>query len=265
MDTRFWGPSGWRLLHMIAESPFANRSRIFWEMLPFVLPCKFCRASLSGYYELLPIPRKQEDFSEWLYKIHNLVNQKLRDQGQSLPPDPPYSAVKQHYTELLEIGCTKTEFPGWNFLFCITDNHPDTSPSKPMPDAPQSSQSQPISLIERNKYNLLTSKERKVALKKFWQHVSLVLPFEEWQDSWKAHAGPLTKVVINRRSALQWLWKIKCGMESDLKQISSVSFHGLCKKIATHRSGCSTSTRAKTCRKTQNGSGQRKTRRNNQR
>jgi hypothetical protein len=261
MDTRFWGPSGWRLLHMIAESPFANKSKTFWEMLPFVLPCKFCRWSLSGYYELLPIPNKQEEYSEWLYKIHNLVNQKLRDQGQSVQPDPPYSAVKQYYEDLLKIGCSKTEFPGWTFLFCIADNHPDTSPSKPMPDAPATP---PINLVERNKYNLLTPKERKVALKKFWQTIPYILPFEEWQNSWKNHVGPLSKSTINRRSALQWLWKIKCGMESDLKQISNVSFYGLCKKIATHRSGCSTSTRAKTCRRTQKNA-ERKTRRNNQR
>ncbi len=259
MDTRFWGPSGWRLLHMIAEGPNASKNRTFWEMLPFVLPCKFCRASLTDYYKATPIPKQQQDYQQWLYTIHNLVNQKLREQGQTLPPDPSYEAVKTHYSQLLKVGCSKAEFPGWSFLFCIADNHPTSSPSKPMPDTPTNP---PTSLVERNKYNLLTPTERKNALKHFWNSISDVLPFPEWTESWKRHAGSVTAAVKNRRAALAWLWKIRCGMDTDLNKIRTVYFHGLCKQIATHRSGCSKSTRAKTCRRLPNAAsgGARKTR-----
>lgn len=262
MDTRFWGPSGWRLLHMIAASSRANKSRAFWESLPFVLPCKFCRTSLTSYYEILPIPSKQEDFSEWIYKIHNLVNQKLRDQGQTLPPDPTFEAVNKRYTELLTQGCSRAEFPGWDFLFSVADCHPGSTPSTPMPDIPVPP---PKSLIEKNKYNLLTPKERKEQLQKFWKSLPDVLPFEEWSVSWKSHVGSLQKATLTRRSAMCWLYKIRCGMEKDLQKISKVNFYGLCKKIATHRSGCSKSTRAKTCRKMVGGKHSRKTRRNKQR
>lgn len=265
MDTKFWGPSGWRLLHLVAASAKKDQTD-FWETLPFVLPCKFCRASLTDYYKDLPIPKKGYD--SWLYKIHNKVNKKLRDQGQTLPPDPTQEAVLERYKQMLEQGCTKTYFPGWDFLFCIADNHPSSSPSAPMPDTPDDfkKKTSDLSLEEKNRYNLLTIKERKEALKRFWSLIPDILPFEEWRQSWLKYAGPLNKAVSNRKSALSWLWKIRCGFEADLNQMSSNTFYGLCKQIANYRSGCSTSKRAKTCRKlkAQKG-GARKTRRTKQR
>jgi hypothetical protein len=262
MDTKFWGPSGWRLLHLIAAGPHTASNRTFWELLPFVLPCKFCRASLTEYYEQHPIPSKTADFAPWLYVIHNCVNKKLRDQGQNVPPDPPKKEVLAHYEEHIQQGCTKTYFPGWDFLFCIADNHPDASPSVPMPDTPEQ---HPTTLKERNRWNLLTAKERKSALRRFWLSLPDVLPFEEWRQSWHKHAGSVRIAVSSRRSALSWLWKIRCGMEADLQQLSNLDFHGLCKQIKTHRSGCSTSKRAKTCRAIRGGKRGRKTRRLKQR
>jgi hypothetical protein len=246
MDTRAWGPSGWALLHLIASSPFAGENKRFWELLPFVLPCKFCRASLTDYYEIYPIPEKGEAFDIWLYKIHNCVNKKLRDQGQRLDPDPPMESVLKRYSDLLEQGCTKTQFPGWEFLFCIADNHPGSSPSVPMPDVPKIL---PTTLKEKNRYNLLRASERKIILKEFWKTIGDVLPFEEWRISWKKYAGPVTRTVESRKSALSWLWKIRCGLDKDLRQMHTDTFHGLCKTIANYRSGCSTSKTAKTCRR----------------
>ena len=98
------------MLHLIATGPNAAKNRTFWEALPFVLPCKFCRASLSEYYDTLPVPTKQAEFAEWLYKIHNMVNNKLKEQGQTLEPDPTFKAVQTRYIELLSQGCTKTYF-----------------------------------------------------------------------------------------------------------------------------------------------------------
>lgn len=260
MDTRFWGPSGWRLLHLVAASPNAATNQTFWESLPFVLPCKFCRASLSEYYTQHPIPKRSMDFPKWLYTIHNCVNAKLRKQGQTVPPDPPFEEVNTRYNELLKQGCTRTVFPGWEMLFCIADNHPDSSPSVPMPDTPEH---KPTSLKERNRYNLLTPSERKQQLKRFWRSIPDVLPFEEWRDSWNKHVGSITKAGTSRRSALAWLWRIRCGMDKDLQQMGEHDFYGLCKELKEHRSGCSTSRRAKTCRAVKGGA--RKTRRHKQR
>ena len=261
MDTRFWGPSGWRLLHLVAASPNCIKNTQFWKSLPFVLPCKFCRASLSEYYIQHPVPTSAKDYPKWLYTIHNCVNEKLRKQGQTIVPDPPFSQVEKHYEELLKQGCTRTSFPGWEFLFCIADNHPDSSPSSLMPDAPSDVSTR--SLAERNHWNALTAKERKQTLKQFWRSLPDVLPFEEWRTSWNQHVGPLRNAILNRRSALAWLWRIRCGMDKDLQQMGEKDFFGLCKTLKQHRSGCSSSTRAKTCRAVKGGA--RKTRRHKQR
>jgi hypothetical protein len=242
MDTKYWGPSGWKLLHLIAAK---KAPKAFWETIPYILPCKFCRASLTEYYQELPIPATNQD--AWLYKIHNKVSAKLRSQGQKVPSDPKESDVLAHYTNLLEQGCTRTYFPGWEFVFSIADNHPYCSPSKPMPDAPTTL---PKSLEERNYYNMLTPDERVDQLEAFWKTLENALPFQEWKQSWKTHAGPIERATKNRKSALSWLWRIRCGMEKDLEQLGDKNFHGLCKEVANHRSGCSTNKRAKTCRKT---------------
>jgi hypothetical protein len=241
MDTRYWGPSGWQLLHLIAAR---GASKSFWETIPFILPCKFCRASLSTFYEKLPPPSTNQQV--WLYKIHNKVNDKLRKQGHPTQPDPSQEKVLEHYKTLLNEGCTKTYFPGWVFLFSTADNHPYCSPSKPMPDAPISI---PKTLEEKNRYNLLTPNERVSQLKAFWTLLPDALPFKEWKTSWKKYGGPISQAIKHRRSAKSWLWKIKCGLESDLEQLGDTSFNGLCKQVAKHRSGCSTSKKAKTCRK----------------
>jgi len=240
MDTRYWGPSGWQLLHLIAAK---GAAKSFWETLPYVLPCKFCRASLTTYYKELPIPNSNQ--GPWLYKVHNKVNSKLRQQGQNVKPDPKESDVIAHYKNLLEQGCTKTYFPGWEFLFSIADNHPYCSPSKPMPDAPTTL---PKSLEEKNIHNMLSPNERVHQLKNFWKEMPSAFPFEAWTRSWTTYAGPLVNIK-NRRSGLSWLWKIRCGLESDLEIMSNKNFSGLCKEVAKHRSGCSTNKRAKTCRR----------------
>ena len=242
MDTRYWGPSGWQLLHLIAAN---GASKTFWKTIPFILPCKFCRASLSTFYEDLPPPTKNQ--SAWLYKIHNKVNEKLRSQGQTVASDPRKEKVIEHYNKLLKEGCTKTFFPGWEYLFSVADNHPYCSPSKPMPDAPLTI---PKTLEEKNRYNLLTPDERVQQLKSFWTLLPDALPFQEWRISWGKHQGPIQYAIKNRRLAKSWLWKIKCGLESDLEQLGDTSFNGLCKQVAKHRSGCSTSKKARTCRKT---------------
>jgi Erv1 / Alr family len=263
MDTRYWGPSGWRLLHLIAASPYASKSKQFWEMLPYILPCKFCRASLSDYYIEHPIPSTVSN--KWLYVIHSCVNTKLRKQGMKIEKEPSLKEVLNYYDEFYAQGCTKTIFPGWEFLFSIADNHPGSSPSVSMPDTP--TENPPTSLKERNRYNLLTIEERKHALEIFWKVVPCVLPFKEWQDSWRKHAGPVKEALQNRRTAMAWLWKIRCGMESDLEQISTTNFHGLCKEVATYRSGCSKSRKARTCRRSKDSlkKVRRKTFRNKQR
>ena len=248
MDTRYWGPSGWDLLHLIAASK--QDQYVFWETLPYILPCKFCRASLTEYYEKLPIP-KEGSRERWLWNIHNCVNEKLRNQGKTVAPDPPFEKVRNMYQERLKQGCTKTQFPGWKFLFSIADNHPRTTPSKPMPDVKEDDLQNihSMSLEEKNIKNLLSCKERIEAITRFWKELPESLPFQEWRTSFRKHMKSLKRVMKTRKDTLAWLWAIRCGVDGDLEDLGTHSFHGLCKEVAQHRSGCSTSKRARTCRK----------------
>ena len=98
MDTRFWGPDGWKLLHSIVEKYPLNPSiteqntyKNFMNSLKHVLPCIYCRRSFHQYLNELPIHNKLEDrgfpldhrenLFRWIYLIHNKVNQKLRSQN----------------------------------------------------------------------------------------------------------------------------------------------------------------------------------------
>jgi len=257
MDTRFWGPSGWVLLHLTAQAQYLTEdARKFWLLLPFVLPCKFCRASLSEYYKKYPVPysrvstvldnNKGSDLPKWIWSIHNCVNAKLRSQGLSKQDDPPFEIVQERYAEMFKQGCTKTEFPGFIFLFCIVDNHPAYSESVPMPDIPENINMS--SFEERNQYNLLTAKERLNILKEWFRSIPHALPYKEWRTSWFKHSKGMDKAFNNRRSILQWLWKIQCGMTTDLNWLAKDTYYGVCKKIREHRSGCGADKKAKTCR-----------------
>jgi hypothetical protein len=135
MDTRFWGPSGWRLLHLVAfAAPSLPQKALqtFFEELPYVLPCKFCRASLTDYIAADPIPTAAKDYAEWLYRIHNRVNGKLRDQKLLEVPDPKWDEIKKQYTEWLKAPCTKRRLIGWDFLFSVAY----TTPCPAVPTAP---------------------------------------------------------------------------------------------------------------------------------
>jgi hypothetical protein len=251
MDTKYWGPSGWRLLHLIAENQTvtASHNKKFWSIIPYILPCKFCRASLSTYYEQHPIPSNPKEMGPWLYKIHNCVNAKLREQGQTII-DPPYSIVKKHYRDLLASPCTETSFPGWEFLFCIADNYPGSAPSKPMPDTPEGAERASIGI--RNKYNLLTDAERIDAIGTFWSLLPTVLPYTEWRTVWSMHCTAKKEACITdfagRAAAKRRIWKIKCAMDDALEKHGTDTYYGICREVAAKRSGCSTARRARTCR-----------------
>ena len=81
MDTRYWGPSGWKLLHSITFSykeHLKNKYYDFFYIIAFLLPCKHCRKSYSEYITNDPIDTtSKEAFTKWLWRIHNKVNEKL--------------------------------------------------------------------------------------------------------------------------------------------------------------------------------------------
>ena len=258
MDTRFWGPSGWRLLHLTVEAPLGKRSESViqetFKLLPYVLPCKFCRYSLSGYYEGKPIPTQYEKMGNWLYRIHNDVNGKLRSQNISVLPDPPYKEIQERYHEWVSQPCASTQILGWDFLFSIANTTPSkSSKSSPLDDAPQNLETPD----DRNKWNTMNYKERIPYIQKFWDSLGHVLPFEPWRKAWHTAEKKLGKAPVKKgkKAVLAWLYNMEKTICSNMaEEAPHNSFTGLCKEVSAFSSGCGkkTSPRVKTCRAKKN-------------
>ena len=136
MDTKFWGPDGWKLLHSIAikypNTPSSIDKKVyknFFNTIQYILPCIYCRKSLSQYYNDLPIDNylnNRTELSKWLYLIHNKVNNKLRLQKLNNSKNPKFSSIFNFYNnyvdEINKINCV--DIPGWNFLYTIVFNYP---------------------------------------------------------------------------------------------------------------------------------------------
>lgn len=256
MDTRFWGPPGWRLLHLISVSDAPRRNSVavaeWFELIAYVLPCKFCRASYAQYIEEDPVPRKPDELARWLWALHNKVNAKLRSQHLPTAPDPSFDSVLEVYTQRLAAGCTKTEFEGWDFLFAIAENHPYSRSgrnSQPMADAPATVSRGArggATDAQRNRWNILSPSRRMRYYKRFWLLLPKVLPYREWERAWKPRGPGLA--LYTRPLLLKWLWRRRCAMEDSLELLNRDRFDMVCARLAEARSGCGAKKRAKTCR-----------------
>ena len=251
MDTKFWGPSGWKLLHLITFTYEPSSSKAvarFFELVPFVLPCKFCRASLTEYMDADPIDLKSRAaLTKWLWRIHNKVNDKLRSQGLLNEPNPSFNTVKKIYEERVSQGCMRVEFEGWDFLFSIAENHPYSrfSKSLPMEGCPAKDN---LCEKDKNRWNMMSADERFNKYVDFWKSVGPVLP-KEWRDAWTSCSFQESSLE-KRTSLIRELWRIRCCMERSLELVNKEEFQSLCKRLVNHRSGCGKKKRAKTCRKT---------------
>lgn len=262
MDTRFWGPSGWQLLHLttFAYKPERDKNSIcdFFNLLPYVLPCKFCRYSLSTYYEEDPIENNCASplrLQKWLWALHNKVNAKLRKQGL-VSKDHPYKdvsfeEVRTIYTARLQEGCAQTHFPGWEFLFSVVETHPlskESRHSTPIQGAPPLEEMKTD--FEKNKWNCLAPEDRLPYYRKFLDYLSEVLPFEEWRAVWRTTEKEFSKGCWDtKQSTLRHMWKLRCALEKELQLLNTTNYFSLCKQLQNVKSGCAMSTRSKTCRK----------------
>ena len=122
IDTRYWGPSGWQLIHFVAFR--AKHPQQFLLGIKDILPCKFCRESTAKFTDELPMMRNT---GKWSYELHKKVNHKLRTQCKGDPAvidpglDPSFEDVKQTYDTMK----LKGHILGRDFLFSIAGNYPD--------------------------------------------------------------------------------------------------------------------------------------------
>ncbi|ACH46809.1 putative thiol oxidoreductase [Feldmannia species virus] len=111
LATSEWGPAGWKFLHSVAHGfpttpsvEEVNDYTIFFETVGSVLPCRLCRASYNEFIGRLPVEAANRDqLTRWLWKIHNMVNEKLG----VVYKKSGFDEVSQKY-ESYRASCTKT-------------------------------------------------------------------------------------------------------------------------------------------------------------
>jgi hypothetical protein len=301
MDTRFWGPSAWRLLHLQAfalSEGILKKTNVYKQFLlelPFALPCKYCRESLVQYYKEIPLleawnnqkgdsvsedndsrdrdndsrdkdngdsdsrdkdndskdndrdsrdrdsrdsdsdsrdrdsrdsedndsrERDSEAISKWLYKIHNKVNKKLKEQNlitrTTSCKDPTYEEVKQKYTSWLHDPLLEKNVLGFDFLKSIAYTTPKSS--------------------DPRFHHIVT----------WWSVFSETLPFPHWQTQWKLAVEQRGNIPLikGKRATLSWLYKIQAIVnenaipEQNYKEFTreAIAFSSNCNKGKTCRS-----------------------------
>jgi len=252
MDTRFWGPSGWALLHLIAATPIEPARRIavrdWFYLLEYALPCKYCRASFHDYIQLQPLTldilKGPDTFGRWLFDIHNRVNAKLRGQGLLTTADPSWASIKAKYEAMSKDLCDRTPLLGWDFMISVAFTTPDRKPQMPMPDTPEGDTRQ-MTIGERNRYNLLTRAERVKKLRAWWALIPSILPCAAWRSAWPASVPPLN----NRDSVLRWMWQVEeqvcAGLRCPTPHPSQAAMR---QEMSAFESRCGTLKNGKTCR-----------------
>lgn len=251
MDTRYWGPSGWKLLHLIAfDYEYSAASAItyanFFETIPYILPCKFCRSSLTDYYKLHPYTPSslsngymdpKLDLKRWMYTIHNCVNNKLRKQGIPTGSNPPYTQVIKRFESMRQMPWEAQLAACWDFLFSVAYHYPKYIKIEPMPGSPEYCDTE----CEKNKWNVLPVKERMNWFQRFWMLLPDVLPSEMGQRWRNARISPDLR---SRATTLAWLWKMRCALDPHFKD----PYTAICKHVKSYSSDCK---HRHTCRKKQ--------------
>ena len=251
MDTRFWGASGWKLLHhaTLCYRPSQRTAfAAFFETIPYILPCKFCRTSLTDFYELHDYTKaltSQAALVKWMYDIHNCVNDKLRSQNLHPEANPTLHQVKLQYaTWLNEYDAAQRLTTFWDFLFAVAYNHPKEASkhSKPMKDCPADAHRCADPCV-RNRWNTMEPMERMRWYVQFWDRLPAVLG--ELEGRWLQAQETTKRDLRCRRSCVAWLWRQRCAMDPTFKD----PYTSICKHVASFSSGCGAARRAKTCRR----------------
>jgi hypothetical protein len=220
MDTRFFGPSGWELFHLIAfRSPHPDD---VLNLMKDVLPCKYCRASTTDYVQKHPL---RGNPGRWLYEIHNMVNNKLRTQCADDPtvvnpgPDPAFEAVKAKY-----MAMKPNKVPGRDFLMSVAYVYP-TNPE-----------------------------QTDMALQRTFMHaLANAYPFEELRTVFADYVKAHEPALESQRVYTKWMYGLLKALSS--KTGSRIpTYRGYSHHVAYYKSGCSKkSYHGKTCRKMRGG------------
>jgi hypothetical protein len=220
MDTRYWGPSGWQLIHLIAfRSPHPEELLL---MIKDILPCKFCRESTTKFTHELPLKGNP---GRWSYDLHNMVNNKLRTQCKDDPavinpgPDPGFEEVKKKYMSM-----KPTDVPGRDFLMSIAVNYPDEPEEKDM-----------------------------ATQRTFLHKLAEVYPFEPMRSAFQEYLSKNEAQLSTRKSYMKWMYGLLSAISGTIKA-ELPTYKGYVSRVMYFKSGCQKKTyKGKTCRKLPNG------------
>lgn len=129
MNTLFWGPSAWGLIHSVGlvypKKPTQNEKELFFnffDSLKYVIPCKHCKESYSKFYLDIDL----DNLLEWTYLLHNKVNDKLRKQGLNHnPTNISFNDAKKLIKNNFKNAQKNNNFIGIDFLNSILMNLPN--------------------------------------------------------------------------------------------------------------------------------------------
>lgn len=222
MDTRFWGPSGWQLFHLVAFKSPPEEAREVLDDMKDILPCKFCRASTTQFVKDHP---PKAPYGKWLYEIHNMVNAKLRRQAKDDPSvvnpgdDPSFEEVKKRYDSM-----KPDSVPGRDFLFVISQNYPDNP--------------EPTDMATH---------------RTFLHALADAYPFAKLRRVFRKYVDDHEPALESRKAYAHWMY----GLLKELSEESGAdipTYRGYAHRVAYYKSGCSKKTyHGKTCRKLTGG------------
>ena len=228
MDTKFWGPDGWKLLHSICEkypeNPKLKDKEIyseFFNSISYVLPCIYCRISFKEYIRELPIENyidNKKDLCYWLYLIHNKVNEKLRKQNLNHKKDPKYPTIRRRYKIYVrDVNNNKKIAPGFDFMYSVAFNYIHTRSNM--------------------------SKKRVNRYKIFFNLLGLIIPFKDLKKIYLLHISK-NPITINKRcnhSLKLWLYQLELSYKTSIDNLC-LCFKKTCLNIEKYKVGCKNNT-----------------------
>lgn len=226
MDTNFWGPDCWNLLHCITENYpefpsnyTKNRYKSFFISLSKILPCKYCRNSTKKFMNEININEyidNKTNLCKWLFLIHNKVNNKLRNQGNIVKKNPSFKVISTRFNKKLKYYNTNPEkVPGIDFLYSVVFN-----------------------------YTFSIDYKDKICYKeyiKFFNTLKHVIPFKLFKKVYKQH---LNKYSINKNicDSTFKLWIFTLDEQYKKTFNNKLCYSCVCKKYSKYKANCSLNT-----------------------
>lgn len=196
------------------------------------LPCRYCSTSLSEFLrsdmgnlgELSSVVVEKDVVQKWMWKLHNLVNAKLRREGLiTIRRNPQLDLVINHYHIELEKSCSQLEMPGWDFLFSIIFSQAA------------------IGVITRENRD-----EKRDELTKLFDLLSDLLPQNcEYVKAMKRFLieNPINDVIgkTGGRKLVKWIYNMYNEIHCEMLHRDQPSLSAVCKKFEQYRVNTCTS------------------------